>query len=76
MKDKQKLYYLISLGFQLGFSLAIPLVVCIAGGVYLDKKFLTSPLFTLIGIILGLISSGYMLYKDLQPLFNNKKIKN
>jgi F0F1-type ATP synthase assembly protein I len=43
-----------ALGTEMGFMIAIPLVVFVAGGVFLDKKLGTLPLFLIIGILLNL----------------------
>lgn len=47
----------------LGFSLVTSLVLLIGGGVWLDRWQDTSPVFTLIGVALGLIAAGYQLYE-------------
>jgi F0F1-type ATP synthase assembly protein I len=47
----------------LGWSLVGSLVVCILGGVFLDQLLDTTPVLTLIGIVLGLVSAGYLLYE-------------
>ena len=63
MLDKKfKSYYLLSLVYQLGVSIIIPIVIGIFGGIFLDKKFDSKPLFTLIGIFLGLIFSAVGVY--------------
>jgi hypothetical protein len=77
LKNKIKFYYNLSLVYQLGLSLIIPQIICIAGGVTLDKQFKTSPLFVLFGVFLGLLISGMSLYYDLLPfLKKTKKDKN
>lgn len=47
----------------LGFSLVTSLVVLIAGGAWLDAWLDTAPVFTLIGVALGLVAAGYQLYE-------------
>ncbi len=47
----------------LGWSIVATLVICIVGGVLLDQVLDTSPLLTLIGVALGLMSAGYLLYE-------------
>jgi hypothetical protein len=47
----------------LGFSLVATLVLLIGGGVWLDSWRDTAPVFTLIGVALGLIGAGYQLYE-------------
>jgi F0F1-type ATP synthase assembly protein I len=54
---------LIALVFELGYTIAVPLVVLALGGRFLDRHFGTSPLFLLVGIALSLISSGLYIYK-------------
>lgn len=47
----------------LGFGVAFSLALMVGGGVWLDSRFNTAPVFTLIGLALGLISAGYQLYE-------------
>ncbi len=47
----------------LGFSVVSSLVLCIGGGVLLDRWLGTAPVFVLVGVALGLITAGYSLYK-------------
>jgi ATP synthase protein I len=54
-----KQYSAIGLGWSIGASL----VVCILGGVFLDRWLGTTPWLTLIGVVLGLVSAGYLLYE-------------
>jgi ATP synthase protein I len=47
----------------LGWSIGVSLVVFILGGVFLDKWLGTVPWLTLVGVALGLVSAGYLLYE-------------
>ncbi len=47
----------------LGCSIVVSVILCIGGGVALDKRFDSSPVLTLVGVALGLILSGYQLYE-------------
>jgi len=47
----------------LGCSVVASLLLCIGGGILLDKWLGTSPVLTLVGVALGLILSGYLLYQ-------------
>lgn len=47
----------------LGCAIVITLIVLIGGGVLLDRRLGTTPLFTLIGVALGLAGAGYQLYE-------------
>jgi F0F1-type ATP synthase assembly protein I len=53
----------IAMASSLGFGTALSLAVMVAGGVWLDRKFDTVPLLTLVGLALGLIAAGYQLYE-------------
>jgi hypothetical protein len=60
---------LIGVGFYIGF--------CIAGGTFgglwLDGRFATQPVFTLIGLILGLVLASWGVYQMLLPFLNRKE---
>lgn len=47
----------------LGCSVVVTLVMCIGGGVLLDRWRGTEPVFTLIGLALGLVGVGYELWE-------------
>jgi len=47
----------------LGCSVVVSVVVLVGGGVALDDWLGTSPIFTLIGVALALLSAGYQLYE-------------
>jgi ATP synthase protein I len=47
----------------LGCSIVAALVLCIGGGVWLDSRFGTSPVLTLLGVALGLVVAGYQLWE-------------
>jgi ATP synthase protein I len=54
-----------ALGFawELGYSIAVPLVVFALAGRLLDKKLGTSPWLLLFGLLLAITSSSYIVYK-------------
>lgn len=52
----------LSLAWQLGYSIAIPLVVLALLGRLLDKKFGTSPWLLLAGVLLSLVVSTFAVY--------------
>jgi F0F1-type ATP synthase assembly protein I len=65
--DRKELSAL-ALASQLGFTVAGPLIVFILGGIFLDKKTGTSPLFLLIGVVCGMIGAGYAIYDLVRKL--------
>ena len=61
--EKKKTRKIPFLYLDFGIYLIIPILLGIAGGKYLDNRFNTKPLFTLILIFLGTIITFYNLYK-------------
>lgn len=47
----------------LGFTIVGSLLLCVGGGILLDNWLGTMPIFTLIGVALGLGAAGYALYE-------------
>lgn len=52
----------LSLAWQLGYTIAVPLVILALVGRILDKRFGTSPWLLLVGIFLSLIISTLAVY--------------
>ena len=75
LKEKQKKLYSLSLVYQLGISLIVPLLIGILGGIWLDNQFKTSPIFVLIGLFLGIMIAGYSLYYELLPFLKRNTPK-
>jgi len=68
MKEKKfKFFYALSLGWQLGFLVALPLLGFILFGYLLDKKFQTLPFLTLISTSLGVLITIYDVYYLILP---------
>lgn len=59
---------------ELGFIIALPLVVFLLGGVWLDKKLSTTPLFIIIGILLAVAVSSIAIGKKIKELNKINKI--
>lgn len=47
----------------LGCSVVSSLLLCIVGGVLLDRWLGTLPIFTLVGVVLGLGAAGYLFWQ-------------
>jgi len=43
--------------FQLGWVVAFSLLIPLAAGLWLDKRFQTMPLFTLVGMLIGILAA-------------------
>jgi hypothetical protein len=61
---------LIALAFQLGFIIAIPVVVFGFLGKWLDGKAGTAPLLTLIGIFTAIVFTSIWIYRKFKRYFN------
>ncbi len=58
---------------SLGFVVSVPILGGIALGIFLDSKLeVKNPIFTLGGILLGLIIAGWAVYLMLKPLLSEK----
>ena len=55
----------------LGWYVAMCIVVGAVGGIWLDRLSGLTPLFTLLGVLIGTVAAFYGLYKMVLPLFNN-----
>jgi hypothetical protein len=53
----------IGLALEFGFTTIAALGLCMFGGIWLDRRFGTSPLLTLLGLLLAFITVGYNLYQ-------------
>jgi F0F1-type ATP synthase assembly protein I len=58
----------LAMALQIGFSTSFSAVAFIVSGHYLDKHFNTSPILTIIGLILGLVVSLYLVWQIVKAL--------
>lgn len=73
--NDSKFIYALSLGLELGFLIALPLVLFLILGLFLDRKFQTLPIFLISFIILGLAATFLNIYYLVLP-FLEKRSKN
>jgi len=62
----------VGLAAGLGFSVVVSLVFFIGLGLVLDQWLDTTPVFTLIGIAIGLVAAGYQLWELVQASDSTK----
>lgn len=65
---KNNLGSALNLAWELGYTIALPIVILGFGGALLDKKLATSPLFLLVGIALSIIISGLAVYRKIKNI--------
>jgi hypothetical protein len=58
-----------------GFYIGICIVGGITGGLWLDGKLNTRPIFVIAGLILGLVFAAYGVYRMILPLANDKRTR-
>jgi len=58
-----------------GWYIAIAIVLGLLGGLWVDEKLDTKPLFTIIGLIVGIVAAIYGVYQMFLPFFKNKQGK-
>lgn len=68
----ENLWSAIYLAWELGYSIAIPLVCLALFGRFLDKKLDTSPWLLLIGILFSILISSYLVYKKTLDIMNKE----
>lgn len=61
--ENQRDWQAVGVASGLGCTVVVSLLLCIVGGVLLDRWLGTTPILTLIGVGLGLAASGYALYE-------------
>jgi len=66
----------LSLLGQLGYVIAIPLVILALAGRFIDKKYGTSPWFLIAGMFLALIISTFWVYRKTAEIMNNAAEEN
>lgn len=71
-KETDTKWSVISLAWQLGYIVAVPIVVFALLGRVLDKKLDTEPWLLLAGIFLSIITSTYLVYKKTMSIINKQ----
>jgi len=72
-KGKRGEFLYALLAFQLGFAIAVPIVIILGIGFYLDKKFQTFPLIFLFSVIGGLLLSIFEVYDLILPFLRRRE---
>ncbi|MDA2935795.1 AtpZ/AtpI family protein [Patescibacteria group bacterium AH-259-L05] len=67
-KEKSVVWQSISIAMQLGYAIALPLVIFAIAGRILDKQYDSSPIFLLTGVVLSLIISSILVFIKIQRI--------
>lgn len=65
---KNNVWSLLSLAWELGYTIAIPIALLGFAGAWLDKRWGISPALLLTGIGLSLLISGIAVYRKIKDL--------
>src|SRR5687767_2276763 len=60
---------------NLGWVFLVTMGGCVLGGLWVDTRYGTAPLFILIGVFLGFAASGYSFYQTLRKLTESTRGK-
>ncbi|MFA6285353.1 MAG: AtpZ/AtpI family protein [Parcubacteria group bacterium] len=63
MKEPNKQFSALGLAWELGYTIAVPLVALALLGRFLDKKLGTAPWLLLFGILISIAVSSWAVYK-------------
>ena len=58
------LWVVLGFAWRLGYSIAVPLVVMLAAGRWLDKKYGTSPWLLITGLVLSFILTNILMFRE------------
>ena len=72
-KDKTVFLKTLSLAWEMGYTIAGPLVVLAFLGRFLDKKYESSPIALLSGVFLAMIISGVIVFKKTKKIMDDVK---
>ncbi len=74
-KEKNNFFYAVTLGLELGFLIAAPLILFLLVGLFLDKKFDTVPVFLILFIVLGIIATIFEIFYLILPFLEKRSQK-
>lgn len=63
--EQSAMWMALQVAYELGYLIALPIVILGIGGAWMDKKFATSPLFILIGITLSFIITSIGVFRKI-----------
>jgi len=69
--QRKALWRALNMALELGYTIAIPLVVLALAGRWADKQFDTSPWLFLAGIVLAIVSSSILLIRKFSKILRD-----
>lgn len=74
-REKSIFFQALSLSWELGYMIAIPLVALALGGRFFDNKYDSSPIFLMAGIVLALLISGILVFRKSKKILEEMSKK-
>jgi len=71
-KRVDKRWSVVSLAWELGYLITIPIVLLALGGKLLDNKLGTSPWMLLAGILISIIITSWLVYKKVNTVISEQ----
>ena len=71
-KEKNSPFGLVDVAWNMGFSIAVPIVVLALLGRFADKHFGTSPFLLLLGVALSIFISVFLVWKKMSKIINRR----
>jgi F0F1-type ATP synthase assembly protein I len=71
-KDTYKMFYALSIAWQLGFLIVIPIAAFLLLGLWGDRILKTEPFLLITGAIAGVLATYHGVYHLLTPLLDKK----
>ncbi|MEA3223087.1 MAG: AtpZ/AtpI family protein [Thermodesulfobacteriota bacterium] len=71
-KDKRRIYLQVADITTMGFAMVISIILGLVVGMYIDNRFGTEPIFTLVLIFCGILAGFRIMYKTYTRFFKEK----
>ncbi|MCK9378972.1 MAG: AtpZ/AtpI family protein [Candidatus Moranbacteria bacterium] len=71
-KTADNSWSVISLAWELGYTISVPIIVLALLGRILDKKWETAPWMMLLGIFISIIVTTYLVYKKTEKIIKGE----
>lgn len=71
-REKKKIYLTVADLSTMGIAMVLCIVLGLGAGIFLDRKFGTDPIFTLILLFGGILAGFRIMYKAYMRFFNNE----
>jgi LPXTG-motif cell wall-anchored protein len=72
-KEKTSFFKALGLAWEMGYIIAVPLVILAVIGRLLDRKLSSSPILLLIGILLAMVISGVLVFRRTKRIMDEVK---